>query len=359
LTLQDEHVCSPIDVPLKETNMDTKFNTLGPVANPLSSWKTNNRELPDDPALPGLVAIRQHGLAGAIPALGLKDSPVELINRGYTAGSRITLEARAGQRRFAVKAYADDPSNEAVLYQSLANAGLKGASECQAPALLLWERELRVLVISWLEGPSAEQLILSGQGARAGELAAKWLLRMDDLARAQRTPHTAAPVPPSKPRGAAALAAVDPDLGAAARTVAAQLSRTLPQAEPSHLVHGTLYTRHIFDLGGVPGVIDWQRFGLGPRELDAGIFLATAWRARFRPQQPAAAVTRAEECFLASMNGRLDERALAWHRSAMLLRLASKLAHRKKEGDWSARSHALLNEAARFAVAGCAAPIHR
>lgn len=339
--------------------MDEKCSPIGPVPGAPSGWKTNDRELPDDPALPGLMAIRNLGLARAIPALGLKDSPVELINRGYTAGSRITLEARAGARRFAVKAYADDPSNEAALYQSLANAGLTGASECQAPALLLWERELRVLVISWLEGPSAEQLILSGQGARAGELAAKWLLRVGDLSLARRTPQTAAPVPPAKPRGAAALAAADPDLGAAARALADRLNRTLPHAEASHLVHGTFYTRHIFDLGGVPGVIDWQRFGLGPRELDAGIFLATAWRARLRPQHPAAAVSHAEECFLASMNGLLDERALAWHRSAMLLRLASKLAHRKKDGDWSSRSHALLTEAARFSVAGCAAPIHR
>src|SRR5919197_2295200 len=66
--------------------------------------------LPDDRALPGLAAIRAVGLARAIPALGLEDGPVELLLCGYTPGDRATLEARAGQRRFAVKAYVEDPA---------------------------------------------------------------------------------------------------------------------------------------------------------------------------------------------------------------------------------------------------------
>src|SRR3989441_12511843 len=66
-------------------------------------------ELPDDPALPGLAAIRAWGLAVAIPALGLGDRPVELTLRGYTPGSRATLEVRAGDRHFALKLYAEDP----------------------------------------------------------------------------------------------------------------------------------------------------------------------------------------------------------------------------------------------------------
>src|SRR5512140_1514245 len=82
--------------------------------------------LPEDPALPGLMAIKKLGLARALPALDLPDTPIELINRAYTAGERITLEARTGGRRFAVKAYADDPTGEATLYQSLACAGLSG-----------------------------------------------------------------------------------------------------------------------------------------------------------------------------------------------------------------------------------------
>jgi len=57
-------------------------------------------EIPEDPALPGLAAIRAVGLARAIPALGLADDPVELMLRGYTPGERATFEAHAGGGRF-------------------------------------------------------------------------------------------------------------------------------------------------------------------------------------------------------------------------------------------------------------------
>ena len=84
--------------------------------------------LPDDPRLPGLVAIRDRGLARAIPALGLErgGEAVELVLCGYHAGARATLDARVGQRRLAVIAFADDPAPEAALYQALGAAGLAG-----------------------------------------------------------------------------------------------------------------------------------------------------------------------------------------------------------------------------------------
>ena len=66
--------------------------------------------LPDDPALPGLRAIRAVGVAGAILTLGFDDAPVELRLRAYKPGKHATLEARAGHRHFAVKAYAQDPA---------------------------------------------------------------------------------------------------------------------------------------------------------------------------------------------------------------------------------------------------------
>ncbi len=337
--------------------MDEKRIPSGQGLHAIPAWKSNTMVLPDDADLPGLMAIRKLGLARALPALDLPAGPVELINRGYTEGSRITLEARAGQRRFAVKAYADDPADEASLYENLTGAGLTTASGCCAPPLLLWERELKVLVIGWLEGPSAEDLRLSGRGARAGELGAMWLRRVAELPIQVGPPYAPKAILVRKQRGIAALSAGDAALGAAAAALADKLDKSRPQTVASHLAHGTFYTRHIFDLGNGPGVIDWQCFCQGPVELDAGIFLATVWRSRLRPTRPEAEAARAEQSFLSGTQGLLDEYALAWHRSAMLLRLASKLAHRKKEGDWAARSNALLAEAARFAVAGCAAPI--
>src|SRR5206468_11899506 len=62
---------------------------------------------------------------------------------------------RSGPRRFALKACAEDPAPEAELHQALAGAGLAGESGPRVPPLLAWDRHLRVLVIGWLEGPSA------------------------------------------------------------------------------------------------------------------------------------------------------------------------------------------------------------
>src|SRR5439155_1130318 len=80
--------------------------------------------------LPGLMAIRDSGLARAIPALALEQGGVgaELVLCGYHPGARATLDARVGQRRFAIKTFADDPAPEAALYQALGAAGLAGGS---------------------------------------------------------------------------------------------------------------------------------------------------------------------------------------------------------------------------------------
>src|SRR5436189_5793837 len=80
--------------------------------------------LPEDPALPALEAIRIKGLARAIPGLELDNDPVELRLRNYVAGSRATFEARVGDRRFAVKAYAEVPAPEARWYRRLSRMGL-------------------------------------------------------------------------------------------------------------------------------------------------------------------------------------------------------------------------------------------
>src|SRR2546430_10878183 len=139
--------------------------------------------LPDDPRLPGLMAIRDRGLARAIPALGLEQGGegVALELCGYHPGARATLAARVGRRRFAVKAFADDPAPEATLYQALSAAGLAGDSGARVPPLLAWDHALRVLVIGWLEGPTAHELVKQGQGRRAGELAAQWVQRTASL----------------------------------------------------------------------------------------------------------------------------------------------------------------------------------
>src|SRR2546430_15700982 len=93
---------------------------------------------PDDPRLPGLVAIRDRGLARAIPALGLEQGGegVALELCGYHPGVRATLDARVWRRRFSVKAFADDPAPVAVQYQALGASELAcGPVACVPPHL--------------------------------------------------------------------------------------------------------------------------------------------------------------------------------------------------------------------------------
>ena len=323
--------------------------------------------LPDDPALPGLSAIRAVGLARAIPALGLGDGPIRLTLYGYTPGERATLEARVGQRRFAVKIYAEDPASEAALYQALGTAGLAGDTGVRVPPLLAWERDLRLLVLGWLKGPTAEQLFMGGQGARAGELAARWFERAANLRVNLGRPLGAARMMLKAGKWVGRLGAADPELGTAAQDLLETLARTQPQEGACYLVHGTLYARHIFDLGDGPGVIDWQRFGQGPLELDAGMFLATITRLALRHERLAGEGARAEKAFRAWTRRVLDEHALVWHRAAALLRLACKplgpteaagLGPDDRRAQELAMARALLDEAAGpLAQAACPRPI--
>ena len=75
---------------------------------------------------------------------------------------------------------------------------------------------------------------------------------------------------------------MNPTLGIHSAEVATSLHRTELEHSPTRLVHGSFYARHILDTGDGPGVIDWQRFGQGPLEVDAGMFLATISRIALR-----------------------------------------------------------------------------
>jgi hypothetical protein len=304
-------------------------------------------DLPVDPALPGLAAIRAQGLAGAIPALDLGERPVELRLCSHAPGSRATFEVRAGDQRFAIKLYADDAAPEAELYAALTRAGLAGDRGARVPRLLTWERGLGVLALGWLEGPPANQLIKVGQGARAGELTAAWLRRAAALRVRLGPPCGAGRMLYQAGVSVAALASIDPVLGAAAKVVARNLGRGQPSEGAPHLVHGTLYARHIIDLGDGPGVIDWQQFGQGPLEIDAGMFLATISRLALRHPSSAGEVARAEQTFLDGTRGLLDARTLEWYRAAGLLHLAARGLKTGQKRHPPPEARALVDEAAR------------
>jgi hypothetical protein len=279
--------------------------------------------LPDDPALPGLTAIRSQGLARAIPSLGI-DGPAEVRLCGYTRGERATLEVRAGSRRVAIKSYATNPAGEAALYKALGTAGLAEQSGICVPPLLFQDRKLRLIVLGWLEGPTVLHLIRRGQGERAGHVAARWFRRAASLDQRFGRRRGAAHALRKASEGLSELAVADPDLGTFAVALSKVLARTRPRDGPLRLVHGTLYDRHILDLGDRTGVIDWQRFGRGPLELDAGVFLATISRVALRHEPLREAVSHAEKAFREGTAGLLDETALAWHQASALFRLAAK-----------------------------------
>lgn len=314
--------------------------------------------IPYDADLPGLTAIRVRGLKAVMPALSLR-GPVNLLLRGYTEGKRAILEAQCGERRLAIKASARDVSSEVQLYQELAARGLAPSAADRAagvgvrvPPLLAWDRELQMFATGWLEGPTANDLIKAGNGERAGELTSRWFRRTASLPLVLGPSYGALSVIEKTPEWVSGLLQSDPMLGAAARTVAGELASTPPPPGSPGLVHGTLYTRHVIDAGG-PGLIDWDGFGHGPLEFDAGVFLATVWRIRLSHPEVSGAVTRAEQAFMAGTAGRLDGCALSWYRAAALLHIAYRLQVRSKQ-NWKARALALLSEAGRLAVTAAA-----
>src|SRR2546428_11283811 len=79
--------------------------------------------------------------------------------------------------------------------------------------------------------------------------------------------------------------------------------------------------------------MDWHRFGKGPAELDAGMFLATLSRLRLLHPAHTGEALRAEHAFLEGTRDLLDERALAWQRAAALLQLTERLPTAGR-GDW-------------------------
>jgi aminoglycoside phosphotransferase (APT) family kinase protein len=305
--------------------------------------------LPDDPGLPAIAAIRERGIAGMLPELGLGDRRVECVPLSYLVGARATFEARARGDRFVVKAYAQDPTAEVELYWALAAAGLAGVSGPRVPRLLAWSREHRVIAIGWLDGPESQRLLQMGQGGRAGELAAAWLRRISSVNMKLGPCLDGAHRMRRVGEWLDALTAAEPALGPPGREVADLLARTLPADRAPQLVHGTLYCRHILDLGDAPGVIDWQRYGQGPPELDAGVFLATIWRAGLKSEVWAREAARTEAAFLAGTRGLLEPQALAWHRAAAMTMLSYRLLKLRESG-WVERARMYLSEAAQIAT---------
>jgi len=299
--------------------------------------------LPDDPALPALTAIAKSGVRAALSFLDLGSGDVQLSMRGYSKGKRMTLELRSADRRMALKAHSTHPDLEVELYTALAG----GTAGVHVPHLLGWDRDLRVFALEWLEGPTLLALIHRGEGKRAGEFAATWLRAAAAMPVRFGPHHGARSLLAKASKWADHLGAADESLGKVASSVARRLAATQPVERAIRLVHGSLYDRHILDLGDGPGLIDWDCFGQGSAELDAAVFLSVVWRSGLQPERQRAAA-EATAAFRARTAGLLDDSALAWHQAVMMLRLAHKKIRRAGDSAVTA-ARPFLDEAARLA----------
>lgn len=305
--------------------------------------------LPDTRSAPAVAEPLAAVLHGAIPALALRDGPVELLLCDYAPGDRAGRNARARQRA-AVATRTRGPPPGGPAYEAETAADLAGDVAC-LPQLVACEPELELLIFGWLEPLAVGRPVGRGRARGAGRLAARRLRRRSAL----RPVMLGLPIEPARildeaGHWVAAVRAVDPELG----MVSTALTRLLSFAEPKEggrrLVPGTLYDRRASTPLDRSGAVDWRRSEQQPVELGSSVFLATIARLLLLQGTAAGDAVRSDDVLPA---GIVDERARLWHWAAVLLHLAARQCRpaSRERGDWRARTHALLSEAARLAEA--------
>jgi len=137
-----------------------------------------------------------------------------------------------------------------------------------------------------------------------------------------------------------------------AEDVVARLAAAPPSEAPRVLVHTSFAPRHVIALPGGPGVYDWDGFGQGRVELDVATFLVTTERAAKGREEDLRAARRTQAALLDEVSAIADPRAVEWHRAAMLVKHAWRMAN-QRSSRWPERCSALLDAA--LAAAGSAA----
>ena len=297
--------------------------------------------LPADPALPALGAMQGDGVEATLRAIGLSPPFEDPVVLKHHPGSRMTFALRAAGRPLVAKAFRRERvvAEQVELARALEACGLASGTPPTAPRVVAADTGLRIFVTEYLEGATSTALL--GRGAGAGLLAADWLRRQ-----------WAAPIRLGRPygpddflarleRNCAPIASASPELGATAAEVVATLAADPPAVTDPVLVHGSFSAAHVMDLGGGAGVIDWDGFAQGPRELDAAAFLATSARVATARSTIAGPVASATAAFRGAIAADVDPAALAWYEAGARLRSARHLCvHRS--ADWEARAERLL-----------------
>jgi hypothetical protein len=321
--------------------------------------------LPHDPDIPALEEIRRRGIDDVFAEAGLGPATAvevarhhrgfrcTLIARGAgvgapASGGRLPADGRAGAAIIKAYAYKEDPWPLVDLLERWADGGPAAGSAPSVPPLLAFHSGLALVATGWLDGPSAEELIATGRGERAGALAAQWL---------RAAPSIAIDVGPLfGPRAAlkdAAKSARSVEQESASlgrelwRLVRALASEPPPEKRPI-LGNGSFRAEHVFDLGDRPGVIDWDGFRRGAVELEGGMFLAGLSYLSATESALETEAVAAGEAFRSGLVDAVDERALSWYRAGALGRLAK---FRRYEAGWPERAAALIGEAGALVAA--------
>jgi len=299
---------------------------------------------PVDPAIPALKAFEAQGVVSVLAAAGVSEaSGVEFLQ--HHPGRRCVFAVWAKGRHVVVKVFSasEDPGLQARLYELLEARGLASGRPPTVPAPAGYAPGHLLIANEWLAGPSGSDLIDEGRANLAAQLAATWLrasagIRADFLPVCDLGQLLA-----DAERHARALAGADAALGAEAGGCLDALRSRSPRGGAPTLRHGSYYGRHVLDVGGGPGVLDWDAACQGPIELDAGDWLA--WFERHaRRTQPPERVKEAAAIFRHGIADLVEDEALRWFRARSLLKQAEYFV-RKMPSGWRDRAAALLAEA--------------
>jgi hypothetical protein len=292
--------------------------------------------LPEDDALRGLAAARGGGVEALLGALGLPGPARPLKLLLHHPGRRCTF--RAGP--YAVKAYADEPEHALLVAAELERNGLASGSPPTAAPLIAMSSELRVLVTRWLEGPDGRTLLARGRGQRLGLLAAQWLEAMRSRPLALPAGMSGRFLAAKASRWLRHIVGADPSLGDQARACVSSLTETAAVAQVP--THGQFTATHVIDLGGGPGVIDWDNGHAGSPDADVWKFVSSLDDLAADDPSLAAQSAAAASAFLAHA---AEPRDAARYESARLLKAANTLARLRPSG-WRADMAVLVTAAA-------------
>jgi hypothetical protein len=263
-------------------------------------------------------------------------------------GKRCTLRVDLDGEPVAFKLYANDPSPLADLLRRFELSGLATGRGATVPPLLGFDRALRFIVTGWLHGPSGSELMSSGAGERTAGLALEWLQAAGRVSIELGERYGPAEILAVTRQTVRSIATVDATLGSLASLQYERLGADPPADAPTNVRHASFKPDSMIDVGGGPGLIDWDGFRQGALEFEAAGFLSALSR---MAQTSRASVGKVEElgnarrAFREGITGQVDERALDWYLVADLLKFAERIVQRQRDG-WQRRADAHLLEAA-------------